>query len=86
VVYGYSVPLADGRGVDVPAMPRLSIRTPCDRAGQEGELWDPTLYGQRVLALTYFSRHAAPNGASLAVRIAHAGRARAVTATRSVRS
>jgi hypothetical protein len=34
---------------------------------------DPTLYGQRVLALTYFSRHAAAGGgASLAVRIARA--------------
>ena len=34
---------------------------------------DPTLYGQRVLALTYFSHHAAwDGGALLAVRIAHA--------------
>jgi len=72
VVYGYSVPLADGRGVGTCDAAIVDPHTLAIGPVKKANCGDPTLYGQRVLALTYFSRHAAPNGASLAVRIAHA--------------
>ena len=73
VVYGYSVPLADGHGVGTCDAAIVDPHTLAIGPVKTANCGDPSLYGQRVLALTYFSRHAAPGGgATLAVRIARA--------------
>ena len=62
VVYAYSVPLAGGRGVGTCDVAVVDPQTLAIGPVKTANCGDPTLYGQRVLALTYFSRHAAPRG------------------------
>ena len=73
MVYGYSVPLADGRGVGTCDAAIVDPQTLAVGPVKTANCGDPTLYGQRVLALTYFSRHVVAGAdANLAIRIARA--------------
>ena len=71
--WSMAIALADGRAVGTCDAATVDPRTLAIGLVKKANCADPTLYGQRVLALTYFSRHVASDGgAMLAVRIAHA--------------
>ena len=71
VVYGYSASLTHGRAVGTCDAAIVDPQTLAIGPVKKANCADPALYGQRVLAVTYFSHHAAPDGgAMLAVRIA----------------
>jgi hypothetical protein len=69
LVYGYPSELADGRAVGICDAAIVDPRTLAIGPVRSENCGDPTLYGERVLPLTYFSRRAP---GLLAIRIARA--------------
>jgi hypothetical protein len=70
LVYDYETTLVDGRVAGTCDAAIVDPRTLTIGQVKRANCGDPTLYGERVLPIIYFSRHLAPGQGDLLVRIA----------------